>query len=849
MPPNPSPRRKLAKTKTASKSEKPSASSKPQDDSLKNAPESPEAKAAEKLSTEFEKKVGLSAESLKKLFTAEKPTEEVKKLKQLARDRCVSMRTFSLRDWRTHVAEDEAYGASFRQTTPTLLGKILNSCGTQKQIEESLCAFGIPESALFTPVYGPDGKTVKEKILTRDTLVNVKVPITKSLVNARESRLFAERDVEPFMSFEMTKSSEEWQVVGEIITKLVSQMSAGFDYKAVFRGVNHQGQKYGSCFMFPVESWYVEQDEDGKTVKEGFRYNYPPPTRVGYDQTYRPSTINSDTGCEWLGYWGLKRWGDVDQNPAYYNKDKVSYSATNWIADGAPYKTYFEWVYPCNFPLPYCGMPKGKDREAKADIYSQGDYDKGIFETNMFMKLSPKQYGLSDYKPKLWIRFVLAGDGDIIYAEPVPYTPALYLGTDADDSVSNSVPSFCLETIPWHDLVGNVLSDILNAMKQNSIKVIFYDKYQITEEKIQEMMAKARQSGQALWFPMDWKDLMRGQVNIDLLFKSFTFPLQNIGEKIATLNTVFNVMERGLGISAQETGAIAGHTQTRGEIEVISSNISTRLGLQLSMADDFFDAWKRQIVTGMKWFMDEDFAVEVSAAPQEVIDRMKKEFGFEFKSIGKDRMRVEGKKSKLSVDAFLSTREGRTRQSNPQIAQVMFQALAAISANQDMAMRIGPAELVKLYNRAFAMAGMPEDSKFKLDPEAATLMENKKVLAAIEELSKQMLAASKQEAAATAQKVTQQAGEQVVNEVAPAIKQVGEAAAQAGQAAGEAQQGVQAVAQQGQQTDEQLAQAIAAQNQDIQTLSQQIAQMMQSLETIFAAAGQPQAIALSGNPA
>lgn len=799
-----SPRRKLPKAKAPAVGK----TSKPQDNKLKNNAESPESKAAEKVESAFEKKIGFSAESLKVLLTAKDPTPQIVKLKELLGRRCIDGRTFALRDWRVHAAEDEAYNAPFRQISPTLINKIMSGDRrlTVNEIEDELTRWGLPETGILTTITSknPDGKTVKEKIITRDTFSVIRVPIAKAMTNAREARLFAERDNEPFMSFEPVRSTEEWQVIGEIITKLVSQMSTTFGHKATYRGLNHQALKSSCGVMFPQEVWYSEDDYDSAgekfTAKEGLRYNIPPITRTFWDQTHRPATLNSDTGCKWAGYYRLAKFSDVDQNPAYYNKDSVSYSATNWVGPGSAYETYFRYVYPCTVEMPV--MPPnqdGKDREANASLYSTGDLDKPIFVTEMFCKLSPKDWGISEYKPEVWIRFVMASDRDAVYAEPFPYSPALYKGTDAEDATSNSTASFTLETIPWQDLIGNVLSDILNGMKQNSIKVILYDKYQITEDKIEEMMARARESGSAVWFPMDWKELMRGQVNPDMLFKPFTFPQQTIGEKIATLNTVFNVMERGLGISAQETGAIAGHIQTKTEIDTISSNVGSRLGLILSMDDDFFDAWKRQIFKAMQAFMDEDFAVDVSAVSEELVAKMKKDFGFEFESIGKDTMHVKGKKSKLSVDAFLSSREGRTRQNNPQVAQVMFQSIAAIAANPNSG--IGKDQIIKMWNDAMHLAGAPEYAKWKIDPEQTALMEQKKLAEMIDKFSKQILQQA-QAGATTA--ATQGAIDAVGKQVGPAIQQVGQAAAQAGQ-------GVQQVA--GEVTDlkahtEQIAQLV-----------------------------------------
>ena len=73
---------------------------------------------------------------------------------------------------------------------------------------------------------------------------------------------------------------------------------------------------------------------------------------------------------------------------------------------------------------------------------------------------------------------------------------------------------------------------------------------------------------------------------------------------------------------------------------------------------------------------------------------------------------------------------------------------------------------------------MPEDEKFKIDPTATSVMEQKKLAEMIQKFSKEILQQA-QAGATTA--ATQGAVDAVGKQVAPAIQQVGQAAAQATQ--------------------------------------------------------------------
>lgn len=849
MPPKPT-RRKLSKPAQSKPDKSGKDSSQPTDKTVVNNPTSPELAAAEKLSTEFEKKTGLSAAKLKDIFTApeDKETEKGKKisqLKELLRSRCVDLRQFSLRDWRSHAAVDTEYMSPFDQISPPLIGKILAKDPNLSvaDLQKELARWGLGNVGLIQNIYNADGKTIKEQVIQRESFTTVKVPYMKAVCTARESRLFQERNNPVFLSYEPRRTGEAWMVMGEVITQLVDQMVTSYGWRETYRSANHQATKYAFAMMFPTRSWDSEFDfKDGKkyTKREGLSYNIPHPTRVGWDQTCRPGTLNSDSGCKWAGYWRLANWGNVDRNPAYYNKDKVSYSRTNWLSD---YSAYFEYTYPCKMAMPTCGqMRKGKDREENADLYTSGDHDKAVFLTDLFCRLSPAQWGLSDYEPEVWIGFVLSGDGQVNYAEPYPFTPPLYLGTDADDGISNSVPSFALEALPWGFLIGNVLTDILESMRKNSIKVVFYDSKVITPDKIETMMAKAKGANNISWFDVDWRELARAGVNIEMFFKPFTFPQQNIMEKISTLNTIFNVAERALGLSAQDVSAIAAHIQTAEEIRTVSSNSDTRLELPSAMGDDFFDAWKRQALEAMMMYMDEEFAVEVSAVSPEVAKKMKEDFGFVFDDAapGQKKVMVKGQKSKLAVDAWLSSREGRMRQNNTELAKVMFQAIAGI-AGTDLAQRIGPEQIVAMWNRGLHLAGIPEDAKWKIDPNATSVVEMKAMMEKIQELSKQMIQAASQQAKQVAKGVTQQAGASIAQQIMPELEKLAQGVQQA-------QAGLQAAAADaahGNQVDEQMVGQLEKQKQQLDQMAAMVLRIDQFLKTATGGAPTPTALVVA----
>lgn len=794
LPPS---RRSLPKAKTPK-------TSKPQE-SKKNAPTSPESKTEEALSTKFSRKVKLDAETLKKIFIKDEAdqSEQVKKLLRLIADRNTDGRRFSLSNWRVYAAIDEAYNAPFNQISPTLIGKILSGDKklTTDEIIKQLRRWGLSESTLFSEISHPTDPGRKIKVLNKETFHKVLVPLVKSLLNAREAKLVTDRDSYPNFVYAPNKQTEETKAVGDIITQIVETMSVQYGFKAVRRAAIHQALKYSFAMAFPAEAWHYETDVDdtGKeyTKKEGMRYNLPHPTRVGWDQNYRPGTFNTDTGCEWACYWRLHRFGDIDTNPSFYNKDKVSYGSQwgTWMS--APYDTYFQDVYPCVMEIPGSvetwNQQNKREEQAALRYNSNADHDKAVFLTDMFMKLSPEQWGLGEYKHKIWFRFVVANDDCVVYAEPLPYCPVLYMGSDADDANSNRTASFALEGIPWQDLVGNILSQHLVAVRQNCIKVIAYDSTQLTESQIQDIAARGRESVNVVWLPVDPRDMRVGQQNLKDMFTPFTFPQMNTAEIIGALNQVFNIMERALGMTAQEVGAIAGHIQTAEEVRTVSQSRSVRLEYTGTFIDEFDDAMKRQVYVAYQTFGDEQFVVYVNGVNQKVADKLKKEYGFHLSEDTPEAkvIEVKGDKTKLSVDAFISSRENQSRINQPQIAAIIMQTLQIIAANENLSAKVGAEELMRHLNRAMKLAGAPEDSDFRISAASSDLAELKHVAEEMQKFAKQIAdaatAKATQDATKAAVKITSgqinQAGQAIVKDVGPAIQQTGEMAAEADQKA------------------------------------------------------------------
>lgn len=705
------------------------------------------------------KKHGLDPESLKKLFTDKKKLDNEKGLKPLItliRDRIKDGRERALKDYRIWAAVDLAYDTPFAQETPTLIRNVMATCTTEKQMLDACRAWGLAEGDLFCKYKQADGTYKFE--LNAPVFFNVFVPVVRAYVAVRLGKLFNDRNLIPLLKYEPQKYTEENRIRCEIITDIVQAISAAFGYGAVLRQMIFQALLYSVCLAFPVEPWYEEnqEDEDGKDIceKEGIRYILPHITRTLTDLQFPPATFNTNTGSTFAGFWTINRWGEVERNEHYWNKEVITYGY-NWLDRSKPWWNYFEQAYPCTmeFPVGRGGASKATDRETVADLYTSTDYDKAIFITHLFMKLKPKDWGLGDYKHHLWFRFIVASDDTVIYAEAFSYNPVLYMGYDSDMNRARNA-SLALEILPWQDHLGNILTQILLTIKRNLANIIFYDVHQVNGEVLTDLQRKTQWQYQQLNFvgrdPFKDRLANAGRDTVPEAIHEVKFAFADTSQMTTAISTIISIMERLLVISPQEIGSAASHQQSKAEIVTINANTTNRVTFTGSFVDDTQDAWKRQLYDAIRAHMDAEGVAQVSSDIPEVEKHLKR-MGFSLVTEGpiKDTQKILVKYNMkgLRLEGFASTREGPNRGNDREAAQAIMLTVQSINQNPNLANAVDPRAIAAMMETAAKLMGADHDFKIPLSRDAMVNNQLQQTVQQIQEMVGQMIQAEMKPAA------------------------------------------------------------------------------------------------------
>lgn len=671
----------------------------------------------------FEKH-GLSEDELKKYWTNEGKNEKRDALKDLIRTRVREGIESGLRDHKIWWAVDLAYDAPFNQLAPTIVRDILSKHQDTREILDALKNWnvGIDDIIIEKIV---DGKVMQ--ILNVPAFFQVIVPLVKAYVTIRRAKLFNDRNVTPLFKYEASKNNTLNKLIGEIVTDIVEQISSLYGYRDLLKQIILQMLQYGSCFQFPMEEWHEEQQtverngkETDETIREGLRYWLPHPSRTFWDMNHRPSTFNTDSGCEWGGYWRVNRYSGVVDNEKYWNTDKIAYGTKNWASS---YKTYFTEVSPCTMAWPSMQSTAttgaGRDdREHAVNLYSTNDRDKAVFTVELFMKLIPKDWHLGDYKHRTWMRFVVGGDDTVLWNKPLSFPPIIYWGYDPDESRKRN-SSFSLELLPYQDHFSNFMTQYIFSIKQNLTRMVWYDTAQVGKDSIDavENLGK-RRYGSVPFVPYNSRQARVAGVDIEEAFSNVNFPLHNTSEIVTAMTTTLSILERIMVISNQEIGQQATHEQSAEETKTIAGSTLTRVNFTGSGLDSGTDAWKKQLYRAARANLKKDVTAQASLNVPGASKALEK-LGFKVKESETTedekkmtaKVEVLGKMDNLELEYFISSREGQDRTTSMQAANAIAQVLQPVLANERLFEAVGEEQIVELVNQFAHLAGMNKDFK------------------------------------------------------------------------------------------------------------------------------------------
>lgn len=793
-------------------------------------------------------KHGLGPEKLKVLFDADKlaKADDTNKVKKLVNSISSKIRDGIRRnrqDYRLFKAMDWAYDSPFYQVSYTQLRGLMSGAPDDKKVMEAVNSWGLTH---LLPVVTKNGAECcnadgsKQRAINIPVFLNIFVPICMAYTTIRWAKIFNDMNLFPHFKYEPVQFTKENRLRCEVVTQAVQKQSQWFDYPADTKQTILQTLVYGFCINFPREAWFVEwqEEEDSdekKIVREGLRFNIPHPSRIYYDLYHRLSSLNSNSGCQYAGYWELCRYGDINDNELYWNKKKITLGSLEWFDLGR--SDFLEQVYPCVSSFPDRRSDGGSggagalDRVSEAgQMYGEGDYNASTLVTQHFERIIPKDHGLGTYDCPVWFRFVFASDTTVIWAEPLAFDVIPTYAYDADFNRSR-FRSLVLEAMPFQDHISNLLTNWISSTKENLQNPIFYDAEKVPKEHMDALENQGfKLYGKRIFIPFNSTVNYKTKTDQREAFFSPQLTRHVTGELSTLIAGVLNMLDRIMQLSPQEVGQAAQHEQTAEETRVVAGNTSTRVEFTAGFIEAGNYAKKKMLYDALMAHADDEITVGITSVWADTPEEFKKLLDKVGLTISDDTdydpkkpeamYTAKASKSAMKIEDFASTRDGKDRISNPAIADAMSKIFTAVAGNQIITQSIGTQQLIELLNQIITVSGLPKEFKLRgADIKAESSPEDQQgqmqeMLKALAQQTQQLVAQSQQETLAASAQQTQQIVGEAMQQIAP----VAEAAQQTAQQVPALTEAVQQVAQENQQQGAaiaELAKAVQQMNEAI----------------------------------
>lgn len=685
------------------------------------------------------KEYGSDHEAIRDVFTCEDPGSPIypykRQFQKRINARIINGWTFSLQNSHLYSASDLAWDAApiTRENIPLLLY-------AQKKIKIERCAEELESLGCSQEfVRRGDNNQIKEINLPRlfETPVNIlRSYITRRIApqSSKYTGLF------PFFKYEPRATDLVGKLRGDALSQRTEIMADQFNYRHTQTQIIRDMMLYGHSVLFPACAWeremqwrYVptgigdEMKLVTKVEREGVDFIRPHPSRVFWDLMHPVSTINSNTGCDYIGHWGLRKYKEILENPAFFNRQKIRMS-TNGRDFYQQYRLYFDSQFNAQrirfmslSDLKARDPVAGNDTQAIAPFYQGCDVDESLFFTEYYERCIPSENGLGRYPHPVWLRLIVASDDTVIFGEFLPTsTPAVYFGYNENDARTlNIAPAH--EIMPFQDQITNLLGQLLLSAKANALKIVTMD-MDVIDDTVREAVKKTLKGEKYYVDPLviEYSNAKAAQLQqnpkdpVRIVERTAA---DDITTYFKAITNLLSIVERILVLSPQELGQPADRLITATESAAITSSTTTVYSFISDAIDEGRASWKRFVYESLVTKATEDIQVPVvNRYPENIIQQA----GFEPMPVAGGpevaQQQVTGAKEKLIHDYVFTSRDGSERANNSQASQQLTQLLQVILPIPELLNAMGKQKLYEMINEIFRLSGAGFDLKLEMKP-------------------------------------------------------------------------------------------------------------------------------------
>lgn len=702
-------------------------------------------------------KRGASPEELKKKLTVDrsKLDPKIKRLLELHEQRLIRYVSRGFSDSKIYWTLDKIIDSSLRNMKFVQARELLATYPAWEKDRMAALFLSWGLDSMLTPMKNSEGKIVTGRdgspLLELDVPIfdTIYVPLVMAYRTMRWAKLFNARNTYPLYKYSPSHATTKHLSQCQIITEIIARQSVDMGHAATLKQSILQMLDYGFALRMPTCAWHKEEyeiEEKGKSVtkvqREGVNWVVPRPERTFIDGVSPLSSLNTDTGTQFFGYWDLKRYGELKNNTKLWNVDKINYGSSQAFFKSSGWSVYQE-LYPCQLKIPTCAPMDDYatiDRQDKEFWYSaSAEEDSATIVTVMFDKIIPSEWNLFKYDKPVWTRWVYADTATPLYMEVLPYCPgAVYLyDYDANRGFQNSLT---MQLSPFQQLFGNYLTQYYISVRNNLPRIAFYNTDIVNKDHVEQIRKEKDMMYQRLTLlPFSKREQSFDQQTQQDAFFPLAFPPVNTSEIAGSLRMTIELLERMLGFPSQEVGQPATHEQTAREVIIVSGHSESRMEFTGHGVDDGEKAVKRINYEAWVQYGTDDITATVDNLSEDAQEALK-EMGFEVEKGESGRQTVsfsvKGSKSALLLSDFATDQTGTTRAEDPKVAIAMMQALGVALQNPMIFQAVGVEQMVDLINAVFIWGGLPDDFRLRVSKDYKTPEEQQQQMAQMLEKAK-----------------------------------------------------------------------------------------------------------------
>ena len=657
----------------------------------------------------------------------QKDIDKREEMEKIIASRITEAITFSLRNHHLYSSVDLAW-----DSTPLNNRVIPLVMYAQKRINVASCVKEL-DKLKISDKYVKRGAAGQPDEIDLPKFFEVNINLVRSFVTRRlAAQVNKYNNLYPFFKYDPRSTSTAGKLRADALSQRVEIMADQYGYRHFQTQVVRDMFLYGHSIAFPRAAWEREvqwekvnpelDDNRAKTkvTKEGICWINPHPSRVFWDNAYPLTSLNSDTGSEYVGFWDVVRYKDIMENPLYFNRDSVGYTTAS-VGLFTQYATYFNNYYTQIVPpRTEDDLTSWNDRKNNLGIYSGEMADTSVFITDYFVKIVPNQWGIGDYPHPVWVHMRVAGDSTIIFAEFLPSSPAAVFSYNENDTRLRNL-SVAHELMSYQDQLTNLFSQLLETTKADlfNVGVLNTDIFPDSEEgqKLRDEFRKTM-SGEnyyATTHVLEASFQKLANLGIDTspdnVFKIIrSQPNSQITNIFRSIAELIGISERLMALSPQEQGQPAPRETSATEVLTINNTTESVYTFISEAIDEGRAAMKRMIYESIISMGSNSIKLPVK---ERYTAAVIEEAGFEIDMEDSDTMVDEGErrytiigsKRALCHDYIFTSRDGSERASNMQQAQALIQVFQIVSQSPLILEALGKEKYFELVNEIARKSG------------------------------------------------------------------------------------------------------------------------------------------------